>query len=62
MGRRFAAATTAERTPKGSDAYWHVKVVSHGGKYEWQLEEWTKPDGRTWFRGTKTNGKTLDGK
>ncbi|GAA4105285.1 CU044_5270 family protein [Actinomadura miaoliensis] len=49
----LVAATTAERAPEGTGKYWHVKVVEGGGDGLW-WETWTRSDGRTWSRGTKT--------
>ncbi|GIF70293.1 hypothetical protein Ais01nite_83280 [Asanoa ishikariensis] len=46
----LAAATTAERTPEGTGAYWHLKVVSSGDGTTWVSDLWTARDGRTWNR------------
>lgn len=55
----LAAADTAERAPAGSGTYWYVKTVTSDGKpTTW--ETWTRRDGRTWFRGEKTQGKVVD--
>ncbi len=53
----LAAATTAEKTPDGTGAYWYVKVVSIGSRSgeSWQEETWTARDGRTWSRSTWHN-------
>jgi hypothetical protein len=57
----LAAATTAERKPVGSGAYWYVKTVTAGDKggRPFQWESWTRHDGQTWFRGEKTGGKVV---
>lgn len=57
----LAAATTAERAPEASGAYWYMKVVSIGakGSDSDQHESWTDHDGQTWFRGRKTGGEML---
>ncbi|MFI7431485.1 CU044_5270 family protein [Micromonospora sp. NPDC049836] len=48
----LAAATTAERTPAASGAYWYLRTEST----DWRSESWTRRDGRTWVRGAKTGG------
>ncbi|HEX9357569.1 MAG TPA: CU044_5270 family protein [Streptosporangiaceae bacterium] len=57
----LAAATTAGRTPEGHGAYWYVKTRVADSKDnksdEW--ETWTRRDGRTWFRGAKTQGRVV---
>jgi hypothetical protein len=57
----LAAASTAERTPPGSGAYWYVKTVLTGGKdgKPFQWESWVRRDGRSWFRGEKSQGKVV---
>ena len=53
----LAAATTVEKRPEGTGAYWYVKVVSTGSRdgESWQEETWTGQDGRTWSRSTWQN-------
>lgn len=48
----LAAATTAEKTPEGTGAYWYVKVASTDSRNgeSWQEETWTARNGRTWSR------------
>jgi len=54
----LAAARTAERTPAGSGAYWHVKTLISDSRSD-QWETWTRRDGQTWFRGAKTQGRVV---
>lgn len=48
----LAAATSAEKLPQDTGAYWYVKVVATGGRNGASGEEetWTAWDGRTWSR------------
>ena len=48
----LAAATVAAQAEDSSGAYWHVTIEDPDDTYEY----WTTPDGRTWFKGRKTNG------
>jgi hypothetical protein len=48
----LAAATTAEKTPLGSGAYWYTKVATTSSRSgeSFQEETWTARDGRAWSR------------
>jgi len=49
----LAAATGAAQADDGSGAYWHVTIELPYDTYE----HWTTADGRTWFKGRKSNGE-----
>ncbi|MFI6333116.1 CU044_5270 family protein [Micromonospora chersina] len=53
----LAAATSAEKLPLDTRAYWYVKIVSTGSRNgeSWLEETWTARDGRTWSRGSYQN-------
>ncbi|MEU8800384.1 CU044_5270 family protein [Spirillospora sp. NPDC048819] len=60
----LAAATSAERTPEGTGAYWHVRIVQQKPETDAQTrlirERWTTRTGETWQRhSVKTGGKIL---
>jgi RNA polymerase sigma factor (sigma-70 family) len=51
----LAAATTAEKTPESSGAYWHVRTVSRAanGATDADYEQWTDRTGQTWYRSAR---------
>ncbi|MEV4551526.1 CU044_5270 family protein [Nonomuraea wenchangensis] len=51
----LVAAASAERTPQGSGAYWHIKRESADGRHVWG-ESWTTRDGQRWSRGEPGDG------
>lgn len=58
----LAAASSAERTPEGEGAYWHVRIVQPkpetGSQTRLIRERWTSRTGETWLRhSVKTGGK-----
>lgn len=54
----LVAAESAARTPDGEGTYWHVGTVWQGGRSQ-RLETWTTRTGRSWVRGTKTEGRVV---